>query len=198
MILEHLQGNFLSSDTEWNRIRDKKITVAECFYKYVCTQAAIPAACAFIGATIVGWDIGDRSFKFTVDSTIPLIIGFYLACIAAVAILGKTIHWMAETYGTHKDLSTCILLATTVASPLFFCGVFSIVPIPWVIFLTGLCAIAYSVYLLYTGIPVVMGINQEKGFLFASAVLTIALVTVVGILVATVILWAMGLAPIHA
>ena len=42
-----------------------------------------------------------------------------------------------------------------------------------------------------------MGINQEKGFLFASAVLTIGLVTIVGVLITTVIFWTLGFAPIH-
>ncbi|ORU93053.1 MAG: amino acid transporter [Cycloclasticus sp. symbiont of Bathymodiolus heckerae] len=197
MILNHLNGSFLNSDKEWIKIRDTECNVKDCLIKKVLVLAAIPAICAFIGATQTGWDIGDRSFKFTVGSTIPLVIGFYLACVSAIAILGKTIHWMADTYGTKKDLATCVLLATTVATPLLLSGVFAIVPVPWVIFLTGLFAIAYSVYLLYTGIPIVMSINPEKGFLFSSAVLTIALVTVVGILIATVILWAMGLAPVH-
>jgi len=197
MILNHLNGSFLNSDKEWIKIRDAKCSVSDSLVKHALILAAIPAICAFIGATQTGWDIGDRSFRFTVASTIPLVIGFYIACISAIAILGKTIHWMADTYGTEKELSTCILLSTTIAAPLMLCGVFAIVPVPWVIFLTGLVAIAYSVYLLYTGIPIVMGINPEKGFLFSSAVLTIALVTVVGILIATVILWAMGLAPVH-
>jgi len=197
MIIKHLTGNFIKSDKEWINIRDKKISVAECFYKYVLTLAAIPAISAFIGAAVIGWDIGDRNFKFTIESTIPLVIAFYLACIAGTAIIGKAIHWMAETYGSSKDLSTCMFLTITILSPFFLSGIVASAPIPWLIFLTGLAAIAYAVYLLYTGIPVVMGINQERGFLFASAILTIGLVTIVGILVTTVSLWALGLAPVH-
>lgn len=197
MIINHLTGNFIKSDKEWIKIRDRKISVAECFYKYIFTLAIIPAASAFIGTVYIGWDIGDRNFKFTLESTLPLVIGFYIACIVGTAIIGKAIHWMAATYGTNRDLSTCMLLAITTLSPLFISGIFASIPIPWVIFLTGLIAIGYGVYLLYTGIPIVMGINQEKGFLFASAVLTIGLVTIVGVLVTTVIFWAMGLAPIH-
>ena len=197
MILKHLTGNFIRSDKEWIQIRDKKISVAECFYKYILTLAAIPAISAFIGVAVIGWDIGDRNFKFTFESTIPLVIGFYLACILGVAIIGNAIHWMAKTYGTNKDLSTCMLLAITTLSPIFISGIFASIPIPWVIFLTSLFGLAYGIYLLYTGLPIVMGINQEKGFLFASAVLTIGLVTIVGVLVSTVILWTLGLAPIH-
>ena len=63
--------------------------------------------------------------------------------------------------------------------------------------LVALCSIAYSVYLLYSGPAIVLDINPEKGFLLASSVLTIALVTLVGVLITTVIIWNMGLAPQH-
>ncbi|AFT67095.1 Yip1 family protein [Cycloclasticus sp. P1] len=198
MILKHLTGKFIRSDKEWIKIRDRKISIAECFYKYILLLTAIPAVSAYIGAAVIGWDIGDRNFRFTYQSTIPLAVAFYLACIIGTAIIGKAIHWMAATYGASKDLSTCMLLSITILSPFFLSGIFASAPIPWLIFIMGLIAIAYAVYLLYTGIPIVMGINQERGFLFASAVLTIGLVTIVGILVATVSLWAMGLTPIHA
>jgi len=198
MILSHVKGTFFNPSEEWTEIRNEHGSALKCFLENALILAAIPAVCAYIGATLVGWDIGERSFKFTVESTIPLIIGFYLASLAAVFILGQSIHWMAATYGTKQDLSTCISLATSIATPLFLCGIFALAPVPWLIFLSGLCAIVYSVYLLYTGIPIVMNVNQEKGFLFSSAVLTMALVIVVGILVTTVSLWSMGLAPIHA
>lgn len=198
MILSHVKGTFFNPSEEWTEIRNEHSSALKCFLENALILAAIPAICAYIGATLVGWDIGERSFKFTVESTIPLIIGFYLASLAAVFILGQAIHWMAATYGTKQDLSTCISLATSIATPLFLCGIFALAPVPWLIFLSGLCAIVYSVYLLYTGIPIVMNVNQEKGFLFSSAVLTMALVIVVGILVTTVSLWSLGLAPIHA
>lgn len=198
MILSHVKGTFFHPAEEWAEIRNEHISAVKCFLENALILAAIPAVCAYIGATLVGWDIGERSFKFTIESTIPLIICFYLASLAAVAILAKSIQWMAATYGTKQELSICVSLATSIATPLFLCGIFALAPVPWLIFLSGLCAISYSVYLLYTGIPIVMNINQEKGFLFSSAVLTIALVTVVGILVATVSLWSLGLAPVHA
>jgi hypothetical protein len=198
MILSHIKGLLVSPSKEWIKIRDEQCSVADCYIQHALILAAIPAISAYIGATLIGWDIGDRNFKFTAESTIPLVLGFYIASLIAIGILGKTIHWMSDTYGTSKKLSTCISLATAITTPLFISGVFALIPVPWLIFLTSLTAIAYSVYLLYSGIPIVMGVNPEKGFLYASAVLTMALVIVVGILVVTVIFWSMGLAPIHA
>ena len=50
-------------------------------------------------------------------------------------------------------------------------------------------------YLLYLGIPIAMDIPEERGFLFASAVLGVALVLLICIMVGAVILWDFGAAP---
>jgi hypothetical protein len=197
MLLNHLFGILFNPTNEWVKIRNDQCSVVSCFLKHGVFLAAIPAIAAYIGATQIGWDIGDTNFKLTASSTLPLIIAFYLASLAGIGIIGKTIHWMSATYGADKPLSTCIMLSTAILTPLFISGVFAAVPVPWLIMLVVLCSTAYSTYLLYSGISVVLEINPEKGFLLASSVLTITLVTFVGILATTVILWTMGLAPQH-
>ena len=69
-------------------------------------------------------------------------------------------------------------------------------PMPWLNMLFGIVALLYTVYLLFTGVPVVMKITKEQGFLFSSAVLTVGMVTLVGMLAVTVILWGSGLGPV--
>ncbi|MCB1814830.1 MAG: DUF1282 family protein, partial [Candidatus Competibacteraceae bacterium] len=56
-------------------------------------------------------------------------------------------------------------------------------------------ALAMAVYLLYSGVPVMMNISEDRGFLFSSSVVTFGLVAFVAMLAITVILWGMGLAP---
>jgi len=197
MLLNHLIGILLNPTDEWEKIRNDKATVLECYLKHGLILAAIPPICAFIGATQVGWDIGGTTFKLTTGSTLPLVIGFYIASLAAIGIIGKTIHWMSATYGANKPLATCVMLSTAILTPLFISGFIALIPIPWLIMLVALCSIGYSTYLLYSGPAVVLEINLEKGFLLASSVLTIALVTLVGVLITTVIIWNMGLAPQH-
>ena len=197
MLLNHLTGIFLNPADEWEKIRTEQRTVLSSFTSHGIILAAIPALCAYIGATQIGWDIGGTNFKLTEGSTIPLVLGFYIASLAAIGIIGKTIHWMSATYGADKPLATCMMLSTAILTPLFLSGFVALIPVPWLIMLVALCSIGYSVYLLYSGTAVVLEINPEKGFLLASSVLTIGLVTLVGILITTVIIWNMGLAPQH-
>jgi hypothetical protein len=78
---------------------------------------------------------------------------------------------------------------------LLLVGIFELFPILWVNFLIGLMALGYSVYLLYSGLPIVMDIPKEKGFLYASAILGFGMVALVGMLVITALLWGVGLEP---
>jgi len=75
-------------------------------------------------------------------------------------------------------------------------GVFQMVPVLWLNLVIGLPALAYTVFLLYVGIPEMMEIPAERGFLFASAVLAVGLVGLVGLLAVTVLLWGIGVAPV--
>ena len=56
-------------------------------------------------------------------------------------------------------------------------------------------SVLVCVYLLYVGIPTVMNVPKERGFLFASAVVAVCLVILIAIMGASVILWDMGFAP---
>lgn len=52
--------------------------------------------------------------------------------------------------------------------------------------------------LLYIGIPVLMEIPKERGFMFSTAILGFGMVGLLGMLVVTVLLWGVGLEPILA
>ena len=74
-------------------------------------------------------------------------------------------------------------------------GAVGFYPLLWLDLLVGVAAISWSVYLMYLGIPIVMDIPEERGFLFSSAVLGVALVILICLMVGSVILWEYGAAP---
>ena len=143
----------------------------------------------YIGITQVGWQFGSQTVKLDPDNAITVTIVFYLAMLFAVLVVGKMIDWMSQTYDVRQPLSQSIALSAYTATPLFLAGVFQLNPIVWLNFLIGLPVIGYTVYLLYTGLPIMMEIPEEKGFVFSSAVLGAGLVIFVGLLAALVFLW---------
>lgn len=197
MIINHLVGLFAHPLEEWETIRQEHETLGRAFI-HVGSLAAIPAICAFLGTTTSGWRIGTgEPIRLTTESALSMAVLYYLVLLAAVYSVGWMIHWMSETYGAKQPLSQCVVLAAYVATPLFLVGFLGVYPSLWLNLVVGLPALAYSVFLLYTGVPVMMDVPPERGFLFSSAILAVGLVGLVGILAFTVVLWGIGIGPVY-
>jgi len=197
MFLQHVIGLFIHPAQEWQEIHNERCSIGRCYCSHVLLLASIPAVCSFIGTTQVGWAVGDReAVKLTIGSALTLSVLFYITMLVAVFAIGKTIHWMGKTYGAEKPLPTCIALAAYTATPLFLIGIMQLYPALWLNLVAGLPALAYTVFLLYTGVPIMMEVSQERGFLFSSAVLAVGLIMLVGVMAASVILWSMGFGPV--
>jgi hypothetical protein len=199
MILSHVWGLFAHPEDEWKTIRKENCTIGRCYCSHVLLLAAIPPIAGYIGTTQVGWQIlSSEVHRLTHQSALWIAILSYLTILVAVFTIGKMIHWMGQTYGSKQTLPQCIALAAYTATPLFLIGVMLLYPVLWLNLLIGLVALSYTVYLLYVGVPIVMGITKERGFLFSSAVLAVGLVALVAVLAATVILWDIGIGPAFA
>lgn len=184
---------------EWEKIHDENESVGECYMRHVLPLAALSPVAGIFGTTLIGWQIGSSvPVTLTAGSAIQIGIVYYLAILFSVFMIGVMIRWMGETYGAEQSLSRCVALAAYTATPLFLVGVMQLYPVLWVNFIVGLPALTYTVYLLYMGVPIMMEIPTERGFLFASAVLAVGLVTLVGLLVSSVMLWSFGIGPSFA
>ena len=180
----------------WQEINNDNQSVIAIYFRFVLLVALIPPLAAFIGATYVGWSIGSREvMKLTSASALQLSISAYLAILLGVYLLSQFIYWMAITYGAKVSINKCFALASYSCFPLFLVSLVSVYPILWLDMLLTLAGIALAVRLLYLGTPIMMGIDQDRGFLFASSILTVGMVMTVGVLAVTVIFWGSGIAP---
>ncbi len=196
MVIQHIIGLFTNPKKEWEAIRDEQCTLGKCFATHTLFLAAIPAVSGFIGTTQIGWRIGaGEPVKLTVQSAGTIAVLYYFAMLVAVLSIGAMIQWMGKTYGAERPLSRAVVLASYTATPLFLIGVFQLYPILWLNMVLGLPALAYTVYLLYSGLPIMMDLPPEKGFLYSSAVLAVGLVTLVATLAVTALLWGHGFEP---
>jgi len=196
VILKHVWGILTEPRVAWARIREEDSSVLETYIGTIIPLALISPIAGFIGTTQFGWQIGaSQPVSLTAGSAAQISFAYFGAILVSVFVIAMLIRWMSETYGDQKSLARCVALAAYTAVPLFLIGFFQIYPVLWINFLFGLPALAFSVYLLYSGVPIMMEIPVEKGFLFASAVLAVGLVALVGLLASTVVLWSYGLGP---
>ena len=196
MPIRHVVGLFIDPKAEWRRIEERDYSLAGCIFGHTVILSLIPAVSGFVGTSQIGWQIGTGDpVKLTSASAAQIAVLYYFAMVAAVIGVGVVIRWMGQTYGADQPLSKCMVLASLTASPLFLIGLMQLYPLLWLNFVVGLVALGFTVFIFYSGVPVMMQISQERGFLFASAMLAFGLVTLVAMLAVTVLLWGAGFAP---
>lgn len=163
---------------------------------YLLVMAALPALAWYYGVTQVGWQVGyGKLVRMTPDSARMIMVLFYITQVLAVLGIGFMVHWMSRTYGAESTLATGVAVIGLAATPLFLAGLVGVYPVLWLDLLIGMAAVAYAIYLLYLGIPIVMNVSEESGFLFASAVIAAGMVGVLMIMGGTVMLWDIGASP---
>lgn len=179
----------------WRAVAQDAPSAAKTLFLHTAVYALIPAACWYYGVTQVGWSFADNVMRLTPESALPMCVLFYFAMIAGVLFLGLMVNWMSETYGQAGNISSSIALISYTASPFFVAGVLGLYPLLWLDVAAGTLIACYCIYLLYVGVPTVLKVGSERGFLYASAVFAVALVAFVGLLTATVLVWDFGPAP---
>ena len=200
MLLHHIYGLFTHPREEWQDIEKERSENKVLYQGYVAILALIPVVCGYIGTVKVGWTIGnDELVRLSPDSGLILCSLSYMALLVSIFILGKLIDWIGKTYGADIDEKhpRGMSLASYAMTPLFLAGAVAIYPSITLNMLVVLAAMAYTVYLIYSGVPVLMHISAERGFLFASSIITMVLVILVGVRVATVIIWVAFFPPVY-
>jgi Yip1 domain len=196
MSLRHVINLFVNPRAGWTAIHARRYSVAGVLFGHTLIFALIPALAGYFGTTRVGWQVaGGELVRLTAASAGNIALLYYLAMLAGVGTVGWAIHWMGRTYGASQPIGQCIALASFTATPLFLVGVLQAYPVLWLNLVVGLPALAFTTYLFFTGVPIMMEIPEERGFLFSSAMLAFGLVTLVAMLAVTALLWGTGFAP---
>ncbi len=195
-MIKHAIGILFNPNHHWQAIADLPNNQFFIALIYTALLSCIPAAAWYYGTTEVGWQVGDsEAIKMTSKSALNIFIVFYFVMLATVATIGYFLHWMSHTYGAESTFLKGMVIAGLTASPLFLSGAIGVYPSFATVLVVGVGALAWAIYLLYVGIPLVMHIPKEQGFLFSSAVVAVALVVFVAIMVGSVILLDSAIGP---
>ena len=187
----------LTPQRYWQEFAQAPESKFKAFIPYLLIMAAIPCASWYYGTTAIGWQVGDgETIRLTAKSAASIAVAFYLSLLVSVAIIGYAVHWMAETYGSKSTVMKGIAITALTATPFFVLGLCGVYPVFWLDLILALVGISWATYLLYKGIPIAMGIPEDQGFLYASAMLAVVLVIFLVLLGATAILWDMGFLPV--
>ena len=166
------------------------------FFRHIVWLALLPPLLAYIGASSFGWRLGAAEPLYIEAGQLTLIsLGYFVALLAGLAGTAIVGRWMAPTYGAPLALGSHLALVAIVAAPLAAGSVAHLFPHVFLNLLVLIPALLWSLYLLYTGLPLALGISPERGMLMASSLVGFLLVAAVTLLGVTVALWGAGIGP---
>lgn len=180
MFVANPLGFLLNPYKQWRALASLPVTDYPKFLFYPLIMALLAPIAWYYGVTQVGWTVANgEPIKLTPESGLTVVVLFYLALQLSVLVIGYLTHWMSSTYQARTSLAKGVVIVSFVATPLYLAGLVGFYPILWLDFSVGVVALAWSIFLLYTGIPAAMELPKEQGFLYASAVAGVAMVMLI-------------------
>lgn len=124
----------------------------------------MPAVVCYYASANIGWSIGvGDTIRLTQQTAMTFSIGMYFGLVAGVVALAIMMHELAKSFDAEPTYSQSLELAAYTATPLFMVGFAGLSPALWFVMVIGLIGVSYSVYLLYSGVPIMLHIPDEKG-----------------------------------
>jgi|KBSSwiStaDraftv2_1062776.scaffolds.fasta_scaffold109751_2 hypothetical protein len=175
-LIERVQSILLRPKQTWPVIAAEPADVATIFGRYVAILAAIPAICAFIGYTLVGAGAFGVTYRLPIATGLVQMVVGYLLSLAIVYVLALIVNALAPTFGGTKDMVAALKVVAYGSTAGFVGGVFSLLPmLAWL----GLLASFYSIYLIYTGLPVLMRCPPEKAGAYTAVVVVCTILAMI-------------------
>ncbi len=176
-ILSRAYGLMREPKKEWEQIKAEEATIPNILIGYVAPLAAIPIVCDLIGQSFFNnalqVDFGQALIRAVITWIISIGIVFFLAIVVNVA---------AESFEADKNDLAAQKIAAYAYTPAFLAGVFLLwPPLGWL----PLVALAWGVFLMYRGLPVLMRAPEETALGYAA---TVTIAAMIG----TVVLLAIG------
>jgi len=166
------------------------------FFRYLVWLALLPPLFALIGAWNFGWRLGAAEPLFVpLNSLVIVSLLYFFALLFGFVSTAVIAQWMAVTYGARDALGVHFALVVIIATPLVTGSVVHLFPHIFLNVVVLIPTLIWSMYLLYTGLPIVLQTNPQRGMLMSSALIGYLLVAMVSLLGLTVALWGQGIGP---
>ena len=173
-LVTRAQNIVLRPNMEWPVVAAEPATPASIFAGYVVPLAAIAPIASFVGFSVVGVGI-----PFVGTYRVGLVAGLtnavisYAFALLGVLLLAAIVNALAPSFGAPRSWVAALKVTAYSLTPSFLAGVLLIFP-PLAIL--GILAGFYGIYLLFIGLPIVMGAARERAPLYLVSVMGCAIV----------------------
>lgn len=175
-LIQRVQDILLKPKDTWPVIAAEPGDTTSLYKDYLIYLALIPAVCAFIGMSLIGFGGFGLSMRVPILSGLVNMVVGYILSLVMVFMVGLIANALAPTFGGTKDPLSALKLIVYGSTAGFIGGVFSLIP---ALSILGLLTALYSVYLIFTGVPVLMKCPPEKAMPYTAVLVVCAIVAAV-------------------
>ena len=156
-LYQRVKDILLQPRQAWLRIAHEPGGIASIYRDYLLYLAAIPALASFVGLTLVGFKIrlssGPTTVRIALFPGVVQMVAGYLLSLVMVFAVAALINGLAPVFGGSRNAVAAFKLVAYGSTAGYVGGIFGLVPS---LAILGLIAALYSIYLVYTGLPVLM------------------------------------------
>lgn len=156
----------------------------------------IPPVCAFIGASNFGWRLGAGApIPVSSELALTVSVAYYFFLLGGFLFAAFLMRWMAPTYGARQEWGAHAALLVAAGAPLMLGGLAHLYPHLGLNLMLLVPAMMWSAFLLYSGLPVALRADADRGMLFATSLLGVFFVAANALMVMAMMLWTLGIGP---
>jgi hypothetical protein len=171
-LLARVKGILLQPKDEWPRIATEPATIGDIYFNYVVYLAAIPVLSALVGGLVFGYGFAGVTFRPSFFGGVWAAAVQYALQLAAVYVFALIADNLAPRFGGQEDQVSAFKLAAYSYTASWVAGIFMLIPALAFLTILGL----YSLYLLYTGAPVLMKVPQDRTFSYTIVIILVGIV----------------------
>lgn len=177
-LVDRVQKLLVAPTAEWAAIKAEPQTVASLYTRYVMILAAIPAVAAFIGWSVVGYGGMGATYRIPVAAGVANMVLSYVLTLGGVYAIALVIDALAPSFGGEKDFTQALKVSAYFPTAWWIAGFFYLLPALSILAVVGGL---YSLWLLYTGLPRLMAVTEERAVGYAASVVVVALFVTIAI-----------------
>jgi Yip1 domain len=172
-LVDRVKRILLSPRTEWPVIDAEPTTPAQLYTGYILPLAAIGPVAQLIGYSVFGISIPFvGTYRVPIGTAITSSLVSYVLTLAGTYALALIIDGLAPSFNGQRSLIQALKLAAYSSTAAWLAGIFLIIPGLRMLTILG----AYSFYLLYLGLPVLMRSPSENAMTYTVVVILAAIV----------------------
>ena len=157
-MIDRLKGFTQDPVETWQQIKSSSDTERDLIEKYIAAMIIVPAICAFIGSSLLGPLLIGTGLKLLIMRLISGAIGYVLGVML--------VQFLAPKFGGTNSRPEILKWMAFSSLPNAAAGLLSLITflpvIGYLVWIVQLAAALFSIYIMWIGIPVVVGVTAER------------------------------------